>query len=166
MAADIHIRPARPRDAEEIWRLFHGVVLEGETYPHPAEMSREDAIAYWLDTPTVTYVAEWRGEVAGAYYLRPNQPGHGAHVANAAYMVAEPLRGNGIGRALCLHSMDAALAHGFKALQYNLVVASNTHAMKLYDAMGFDTVGRLKNAFALSDGGYADAYILYKWLGE
>ena len=166
MAADIEIRLARPRDAEEIWRLFRDVVAEGETYPHPPETSREEAVAYWLETPTVTYVAEWRGEVAGAYYLRPNQPGHGAHVANAGYMVAEPLRGNGIGRALCLHSMDTARAHHFKALQFNLVVATNRPALALYESLGFETVACLKRAFARANGEFADAYVLYRWLED
>ena len=44
-------------------------------------------------------------------------------------------------------SLDLARARGFRAMQFNFVVATNTGAIALWERMGFATLGRLPGAF-------------------
>ncbi len=100
-------------------------------------MSREDALAYWFARGTHTYVAEADGRINGTYILRPNQSGGGSHVANAAFMVPASARGEGIGRAMAEHSLSEARRLGFRAMQFNFVIFTNTTAIGLWQDLGF-----------------------------
>jgi GNAT superfamily N-acetyltransferase len=97
----------------------------------------------------------------GTYYLKKNQPWLGAHVGNAGYAVSPLSRGQGIGRAMCLHSILEARRMGLKALQFNLVVITNTVAVKLWQECGFQIVGTLPRAFNHLEKGMVDAYVMY-----
>ena len=119
-----------------------------------------------MNTPTATYLALSDGIVAGTYYIRPNQPELGSHVCNAGYMVSSSARGQGLGRALCAHSLQEAVRLGFKAMQYNLVVVTNRYAIKLWQDMGFEIVGTLPRAFNHKEMGLVDAHIMYRLLDE
>lgn len=104
-------------------------------------------------------------KVLGTYYIKPNQPGLGSHVCNAGYMVSSVARRRqGIGRAMCGHSLQEAVTLGFKAMQFNLVVATNIRAIKLWKEMGFEMIGTLPKAFKHTDKGFVDAHIMYKRL--
>src|SRR5438046_6219539 len=100
-------------------------------------MSREEGLAYWFRADTRTYVAENDGRVVGTYILRPNQLGPGSHVANAAFMVASDAQGFGVGRAMAEHCLSEARRIGFRAMQFNFVVSMNTHAIHLWEKLGF-----------------------------
>ena len=89
------IRVATDADHEAIWNIFHEIVAAGDTYALDPEMSREEALAYWFRADARTYVVEENGRVLGTYILKPNQSGHGSHVANAAFMVASYAQGSG-----------------------------------------------------------------------
>ena len=82
------VRAAEDRDADAIWKIIEPVIRAGETYVLPRDMSRADALAYWHAGDRETLVAEDAGEIVGTYYLRANQKGGGAHVANCGYMTA------------------------------------------------------------------------------
>jgi ribosomal protein S18 acetylase RimI-like enzyme len=90
-------------------------------------------------------VARLEGQLAGSYYLKPNFAGRAAHIANGGYFVVPGLRGRGIGEALLRHSFEVAIRLGFDALQFNLVLESNP-ARRLYERLGFETVGRIPEA--------------------
>ena len=111
-----------------------------------------------------TYVAVEGGEILGTYYIKPNQPGLGAHVCNAGYMVSAKARGKGIGRSMCAHSLKEAVNLGFKAMQYNLVAATNVFAIQLWKDMGFEIIGTLPKAFHHQAKGLVDAHIMYRLL--
>lgn len=53
---------------------------------------------------------------------------------------------------------------GFIAMQFNLVVATNSAEIHLWQKMGFDTVGTLPSAFHHSRHGFVDALIMFKLL--
>jgi predicted GNAT family acetyltransferase len=125
------IRPAIGEDADSIWRLLEPVLGDGEAYTLPRDMIRSDALAYWSGTGRRTFVAEGEGRILGTYYLRPNQLGGGTHVANCGYITDTPVRGRGIARAMCLHSLDEARRLGFRAMQFNFVVSTNEPALRL-----------------------------------
>jgi L-amino acid N-acyltransferase YncA len=161
----MNIRPATDADHDAIWAIFHEVVADEDTYALDANISREDALAYWFGLGTHTYVAEQRElGVAGTYILRPNQSGGGSHVANAGFMVSARARGQGIGRAMAEHCLSEARRFGFRAMQFNYVISTNTAAIRLWQDLGFETVGTLPSAFRHPEKGYVDVYIMYRSL--
>ena len=159
----LNIRPAIDADFAFIWPIFREVVQAGDTYAYAPHTSESEAKKIWLDAPLASYVGILDGVVVGTYYLKANQPGLGAHVCNAGYMVSAALRGRGVGRSLCLHSQEEAVRLGFRAMQFNLVVSTNP-AVKLWQALGFATVGTLPGAFEHKNLGFVDALVMYKWL--
>ncbi|NQV85261.1 MAG: GNAT family N-acetyltransferase [Rhodospirillales bacterium] len=160
------IRTVATEDWPGIWEIFHHVVKSGDSYPYAPGTTEDEARALWLDIPQATYVGIIDGRVAGTYILKPNQPELGAHVCNAGYMVHPDLRRRGAGRALCAHSLIEARRLGFTAMQYNLVVATNEKAIRLWKDMGFETIGFLPGAFRHATEGLVDALVMYRTLGE
>lgn len=158
------IRPARPDDRIAIWRIMEPVIRAGETYALPRDMSEADALDYWFAPGHDVFVADREDGLVGTYYLRANQAGGGAHVANCAYMSAGWATGRGVARAMCAHSLAHAKARGFRAMQFNFVVASNTRAVRLWQSFGFEIAGRLPLAFHHPQLGYVDAYVMVRRL--
>ncbi|NJB99582.1 ribosomal protein S18 acetylase RimI-like enzyme [Sphingomonas trueperi] len=156
------IRPAVRQDGAAIWAILEPVIRAGETYALDRDMSRDDALAYWLGPDRASFVAEGEGRVLGTYYLRANQAGGGAHVANCGYATHPEARGRGIARAMAEHSFTEARARGFRAMQFNFVVSSNAPAVRLWHALGFATVGRVPEAFEHPAQGLVDALVLYR----
>jgi ribosomal protein S18 acetylase RimI-like enzyme len=160
----VNIRPAVASDHDAIWAALEPVIRAGEVYALPRELTRDAALAYWLAAAHEVFVAQLDGRVAGTYYLRVNQLGGGSHVANCGYVTAQDAGGRGVARAMCAHSLDHARARGFRAMQYNFVVATNERAIALWQAMGFAIVGRLPAAFAHPALGDVDALVMYRSL--
>lgn len=158
------IRTAGSEDKEAIWRILEPVIRAGETYPLPRDIERDAALAYWLAPQHEVQVAVENSEIMGAYYLRANNAGGGAHVANCGYMVAGEATGRGVARTMCAHSLARAKERGFRAMQFNFVIATNERAVRLWQAMGFAIVGRLPGAFAHPTYGYVDALVMYRGL--
>jgi ribosomal protein S18 acetylase RimI-like enzyme len=96
--------------------------------------------------------------------VKPNQPGRGSHVANAAYAVSERFRGRGLGEAMGRHSLEEARRLGFEAMQFNLVVATNTPAVVLWQKLGFQIQCRLPRVFDHASLGRVDAYVMHRFL--
>ena len=158
----IEIREATAGDRDAIWDIFREVVTARDTYAFDPGMSRHDALGYWFQADTRTYVAESRGRILGTYILRPNQSGGGSHVANAAFMVAPDARGQGIGRAMAEHCLSEARLLGFRAMQFNFVVSTNDFAVRLWQKLGFKIVGTLPGAFHHPEKGYVDVYVMFR----
>jgi len=129
----ITIRPAEARDDDDIWSILEPILRDGETYALPQHWSRAEALGFWRGGAHTVFVAELPADAAsaaaprvvGTYYLQPNQKGGGAHVANCGYATLAQARGRGIARAMCLHSLDVARQQGYRAMQFNFVVATN-----------------------------------------
>jgi len=165
--AAMKIRPATDADCDAIWNIFHEVVAAADTYALDSDISREDALGYWFAPGTHTYVAEQPAiGVAGSYVLKPNQSGGGSHVANAGFMVSASARGQGIGRAMAEHCLHEGRRLGFRAMQFNYVISTNTAAIRLWQDLGFEIVGTLASAFRHPDKGYVDVYVMYRSLLE
>jgi L-amino acid N-acyltransferase YncA len=160
----IKIRPATDADHDAIWKIFHEIVAAGDTYAFDPKMPREEALAYWFRSGTRTYVAENDERVVGTYILRANQLGPGSHVANAGFMVASDVQGCGVGRAMAEHCLSEARRMGFRAMQFNFVVSTNTLAIRLWQQLGFQVVGTLPGAFRHPQKGYVDVYVMYRSL--
>jgi L-amino acid N-acyltransferase YncA len=160
----VEIRAATVANRDAIWDIFREVVAASDTYAFDPGMSRQDALGYWFQANTRTYVAESSGRIVGTYILRPNQSGGGSHVANAAFMVARDAHGQGIGRAMGEHCLSEARRLGFRAMQFNFVVSTNESAIRLWKQLGFKIVGTLPGAFRHPEKGYVDVYVMYRSL--
>ncbi|WP_244530470.1 GNAT family N-acetyltransferase [Salaquimonas pukyongi] len=159
------IRQAQPADWPSCWAILQPVFEKGDSYPYRGDMDEMDARRLWLESPLRCYVAQDNGgEVLGTYYLKPNQAGRGDHVCNCGYVTAQAARGRGVASAMCRHSQQEALALGFSAMQFNLVVASNTGAVALWQKLGFEIIGTLPGAFRHDELGPVDAHIMFKTL--
>lgn len=158
------IRLARKEDHDAIWRILEPTISAGETYALPSNMSKTEAIAYWTGSDRQPFVAEENGQIIGTYYLRANQGGGGAHVANCGYLTADHARGRGVARRMCEHSLQYAREHGFRAMQFNFVISTNERAIRLWQSLGFNIVGSLPLAFLHPHHGYIDALVMFQAL--
>lgn len=161
------IRPYQPDDWPAVWRLLHATFESGDTYAFSPESREAEIHAAWIELPQATFVAIGKSpaaELLGTYTLKPNQPGLGAHVCNCGYVVAPAAQGQGVATALCQHSQAQAVRLGFKAMQFNLVVATNVRAVRLWQRLGFATVGVLPKAFQHRTLGLVDALVMFKTL--
>jgi L-amino acid N-acyltransferase YncA len=158
------IRPATGSDRDAIWAIIGPVIATGETYALDRDMSREAALVYWIAPDRETFVAEDGGRIVGTYYIRANQAGGGRHVCNCAYITAQDASGKGVARQMHAHSLDIARARGFRAMQFNFVISSNERAVRLWQSLGFDIVGRLPLAFESPSKGPVDALVMYRSL--
>jgi ribosomal protein S18 acetylase RimI-like enzyme len=161
----MQIRPASlSADAEPIWAILDPTLRAAETYTLPADMPREDALAYWFGARREVFAAEEDGQMLGTYFLQPNQQGGGSHVANCGYITAPWATGRGVARAMCEHSLARARQRGFRAMQFNFVVSTNEPAVHLWRSFGFEIVGRLPGAFHHPRHGFVDALVMYRSL--
>lgn len=157
------IREALPGDWARIWPFFHAIVAAGETFAYPQELTADEGRELWmLSAPRHTVVAvDDAGVVAGTANMYANRSGNGSHVASASYMVDPARSRQGIGRALVEYSLRWARAAGFRGMQFNAVVATNVHAVRLYESLGFVTVGTVPEAFRHPTEGYVGLHIMY-----
>jgi ribosomal protein S18 acetylase RimI-like enzyme len=160
----LRIRRVTGKDREAIWQIFRAVVSRRDTYVFDPDISRRQALAYWLSPKTRCYVALSDRKIVGSYILKANQPGLGSHVANAGFMVAPWAQGHGIGRAMAEHCLQEATRLGYRAMQFNFVVSTNTTALRLWKNLGFKIVGRLPGAFRHCRHGFVDVYVMYRKL--
>ena len=160
----MNIREATEEDFDEIWPIFHEVVSIGDTYAYPPDTSKEEALKIWIQIPWKTFVIEENKKILGTYYIKTNQNGPGDHVCNCGYMVSSAARGKGLATTMCEHSQRMAIELGYKAMQFNFVASTNGGAVRLWDKLGFETVGRLPKAFNHPEKGLVDALVMYKWL--
>ncbi len=160
----MNIRKVTEQDKPEIWQIIKAVIATGDTYVFAPDSPEDEMIAYWFSPEKHVYVAEDDGEILGTYWIKANQPGLGSHVGNGAYMVSPGAKGKGIGRMMAEHSVEEAKRIGFKSIQFNFVVKSNTGAVKLWQSIGFEIIGEITDAFDHKEHGLTNAYIMYKKL--
>lgn len=144
--------------------MLEPVFRAGETYAIDRDISRAAALEWWMGGSHTAYVVERGGDALGSYYICPNQRGGGAHVCNCGFVTAQTAQGQGVARAMVRDALARARAMGFRAMQFNCVVSTNTRAVALWQAHGFEIVGRLPGAFAHPTAGYVDAFVMYQTL--
>jgi L-amino acid N-acyltransferase YncA len=163
----LQIRPYEAADWPAVWQLLEPVFRSGATFPHdPAITEAEARVAWVKQSQAVMMAVDPAGAVVGTYYLRPNSLALGAHVANAGYVVAEHCRRQRVGSRLCQHSLQTARRLGFRAMQFNLVVSTNTAGIRCWQRNGFEVVGTLPGAFRHQRLGYVDALVMVQSLLE
>ncbi|MGD9483181.1 GNAT family N-acetyltransferase [Streptomyces sp. TRM70308] len=160
------IREATEEDWPAIWAFMEGIVRAGETYTYDRDLTAEQARDSWLvPPPGRAFVAVGDdGAVLGTAKVTRNHAGGGSHIANGSYMVAPGHGGRGVGRALGEHTLEWAKAAGFRAMQFNAVVETNSRAVALWRSLGFEIVGTLAEGFAHPERGLVGLHIMYRRL--
>ncbi len=157
-------RPANEADWPPVWALFQSVAASGDVFAYDESTTEEAARKLWFDPPATCFVCEVDGAFAGTYFVRPNQPGRGNHVANGGYIVASEFRGRGLAVAMCQHSLEVARQLGFTAMQFNFVVSTNAAAVRAWERCGFAVVGRLPGAYRHRELGVVDVLVMFRTL--
>ena len=154
------IREAVDADWPLIHPFFSAIVAAGETYAYPENLTSEQAHRLWTG-PGHTVVAVDGGTVLGSATMGPNRPGRGAHVATASFMVDPRHGGRGVGRALGEHMIGWAAAAGFRGIQFNAVVETNTAAVALWRSLGFEVIGTVPEAFDHRELGLVGLHVMH-----
>lgn len=158
----IIIRPYVTDDCLPTMEIWNSVVREGIAFPQVEELSIKEADAFFrAQSYTGVAVDDKTGQVVGLYILHPNNVGRCGHIGNTSYAVKEGLRGLHIGEKLVKDSLQKGAQFGFRLLQFNAVVASNIHALHLYERLGFTQLGRIPQGFLMKDGHYEDIILFY-----
>lgn len=160
----LEIRKAVPGDHDQIWNIIKEVISKGDTYAFDPNSSRQTMLDYWCGNDRHPYVATDNGKILGTFVIKDNQPGLGSHIANAGYMVGENAAGKGIGKVMGEFSLEEAKRLGYTAMQFNIVVKSNTRAVQLWQKLGFTIIGEIPDAFNHKQDGLTNAYIMYRKL--
>jgi ribosomal protein S18 acetylase RimI-like enzyme len=159
------IRPFEPADWPTLWLILKTTFAAGDTYTFSPQSTEAEIQKAWIELPAATFVAcAGDGKIVGTYIIKPNQPGLGAHVCNCGYVVSKEAQGQGIAAQMCEHSQKLAVEMGFRAMQFNFVVATNTGAVRLWQKLGFEIVGTLPSVFQHQKLGFVDAHVMLKKL--
>ena len=160
----MQIRLMNDADRPALWSVMEEAVRRGETLAVPMDASPDEAVNWWTSGKEAVFLAEIDGQVAGSYYLKPNQVGNASHIANAGYVVGPPGRGRGVATALCTHSLQEARRRGYLAMQFNFVVETNEVAVRLWRKMGFEILATIPRAFRHPTKGMVGAHVMWQSL--
>lgn len=156
----MEIRAYTKSDLPALTEIWNAVVEAGSAFPQTEPLTLSDARSFFA-AQSFTAVAEEAGRVLGLYILHPNNVGRCGHLANASYAVSPAARGQGVGEALVRHCLKKGRELGFRVLQFNAVVASNSAALHLYEKLGFIRLGTIPEGFLMKDGHFEDIVLLY-----
>lgn len=158
----MEIRDATDAEWVVIWPIVEATVRAGDTYAYPADLTSDQGRALWMATPPAsTVVAVVDGEVLGTARMGPNRDGPGSHIGTASFMVSPAARGRGVGRALAVYVVDWHREQGYRGIQFNAVVETNTAAVALWESLGFETVGTVPGAFHHPEHGYVGLHVMF-----
>ena len=156
----MEIREYKEKDIPAMIRIWNEVVEEGVAFPQEDCLDEESGKQFFAGQSYSAVAVE--GEtVVGLYILHPNYAGRLGHICNASYAVSSACRGEHIGEKLVLDCLRQAKKLGFRLLQFNAVVACNTHARHLYERLGFVQIGTLPGGFRMKNGSFEDICLYY-----
>ena len=156
----MQIRPYRADDLPAMAALWNAILEEGDSFPGEEPLSLDAAGPFFAEQSAAA-VAERGGRLLGLYVLHPNNIGRCGHLCNASYAVASAARGQRVGERLVTHCLAQASLCGFRILQFNAVVATNERARRLYERLGFVSLGTIPGGFLMKDGHYEDICLYY-----
>lgn len=162
---NIKVRAYSPTDIPSMIRIWNEVVDEGIAFPQEDYLTTETGRVFFGEQTHCAVAEDYESKkIYGMYILHPNNIGRCGHIGNASYAVSSESRGLHIGEKLVQDSLIQGKKHGFAILQFNAVVATNTHARHLYKRLGFEELGTIPGGFRMKDGHYEDICLYYHLL--
>lgn len=158
------IRAYEEKDLPALRAIWNEVVKDGIAFPQTEPLDEESAAAFFATQSFTAAAEDEDGNITGLYILHPNNIGRCGHIANASFAVRSSERGKHTGEALVLHCLQKAKELGFRLMQFNAVVESNTHARNLYERLGFMPLGVIPGGFLMKDGHYETICLYYREL--
>ena len=153
---NISVRSYTEMDLPAMISIWNQVVEDGVAFPQEEYLDAKSGEAFFAEQTYCGVAENERGEICGLYILHPNNVGRCGHICNASYAVRRDLRGLHIGEKLVADCLAQGRNCGFRILQFNAVVAANTHARHLYERLGFTQLGTIPKGFRMKDGHYED----------
>lgn len=153
-----------PADLGAMAAIWNEIVRAGKAFPQENELDEKEAEEFFRSQSHCGVVRDEGGEVLGFYILHPNNIGRCGHICNASYAVKKTERGRGLGKRLVLASLAAARMLGFRIIQFNAVVESNSPAHRLYRSLGFTELGKIPGGFRPPDGECEDIRLYWRAL--
>ena len=162
---NIEMRRITSEKVHEAVMIWNKVVEDGVAFPQTEPLDDDTGAEFFAsqDYTAVAFDAD-TAEVVGMYILHPNNVGRCGHICNASYAVRSDMRGKHIGELLVTDCLKKAKELGYKILQFNAVVATNTSALELYKKLGFVQLGVIPGGFLMKDGHYEDIIVHYHTL--
>lgn len=161
----ISIRPYTEADTADAVRIWNEVVEDGIAFPQLDLLDNITGHAFFTgQTHTAVACDDDTGAVIGLYILHPNNIGRVGHIGNASYAVSSEARGQHVGDALVKDSLRMARVCGFRLMQFNAVVKTNSPALHLYEKNGFVKIGEIPGGFHKKSGEYEDIVLFYHTL--
>lgn len=153
---EIIVRSYSEEDLPEMISIWNQVVKDGIAFPQEELLNNESGKKFFASQTYCGVALDKNSSILGLYILHPNNVGRCGHICNASYAVRKDARGLHIGEKLVKDCLLQGKRHGFGILQFNAVVATNTHARHLYERLGFQQLGTIPNGFRMIDGHYED----------
>lgn len=138
------------------------VIEEGRTYPHYQNMNKTEFLAYLFDHFAAIWITGeytedmaaqpkefWQSRYLGHFYIKPNYIGRCSHVCNAGFIVYHQVRGKGMGKEMGRKYLEWAPKLGYVYSVFNLVFETNVASAKIWESLGFEKIGYIKNVAAL-----------------
>ncbi|KAF2641296.1 histone acetyltransferase Spt10 [Massarina eburnea CBS 473.64] len=160
-------------------------IEKGDTYPMIEPLPLDTFGTYWFgvfgaimllgeiqDGREIHEMAQrgcdWERECLGSLYIKPNYPGRSSHVCNGGFLVTDASRNRGVGRLMGEIYLDWAPKLGYTYSVFNLVYETNVASCRIWDALGFKRLGRVKACGNLKSypGELVDAIIYGRDLGQ
>jgi GNAT superfamily N-acetyltransferase len=88
----------------------------------------------------------------------------GGHVANAGFMVSPTAAGRGVGRALAQRVLEVAAEDGYAAMQFNALVQTNEHAVRLWESLGFTILRPFRKRSNILTAGLIGLHLMHRLL--
>lgn len=164
--------------------LLNREIDKGDTYPFIDPVPLSSFGMYWFanfgavmilgdiqSMEEVTQMEErgvdWAKECLGSFYVKPNYPGRSSHVCNGGFLVTDAARNRGVGRLMGEGYLEWAPKLGYAYSVFNLVYETNVASLRIWDALGFKRIGRVKGCGNLKSfpDQYVDAIIFGRELG-
>ncbi|EFY89276.1 histone acetyltransferase Spt10 [Metarhizium acridum CQMa 102] len=129
----------------------------GDTYPMTEAFTVDGFADYWFQTFAAVMLMgnidcaqdvldgkDWAKECLGSFFIKPNYPGRSSHICNASFITTDASRNRGVGRLMGEAYIDWAPRLGYTYSVFNLVYETNVASCRIWDALGFKRIGRIK----------------------